>query len=91
MNTNPGSGKYEVDRGIAKQKDKGNMIGKSKRTNFSSNNKAGVGDYDILKKKTGGISIPKAERFAVTNKNPGPGDYNNQTTISNFHLYKKTF
>lgn len=50
-----------------------------------------MGDYNIVEKKIGGVSIPKADRFGRTNKNPGPGDYNNQTTLSNFNLYKKTF
>lgn len=64
-------------------------MGKSKRTNFISKNIAGVGDYEILQKKSGGISIPKASRFPKPNDNPGPGDYQFHSTISNFNFYKK--
>lgn len=50
---------------------------------------AGVGDYYILSAKTGGVSIPKASRFPKPNNNPGPGDYNMHSTISNFNFYRK--
>ena len=90
LSSTPGVGRYEMDKGLAKGQNTGSLIGKSKRTNFVSQNKAGVGDYEILKKKTGGISIPKAPRFISKNDNPGPGDYNSQSTLSNFNCYKKT-
>ena len=96
MNKNPGPGRYESDKGLArmsiknkKNKSASAIMTKSNRINFISKNKAGVGDYEILQKKTGGISMPKAERFAKPNKNPGPGDYHFQSTISNFTFYKK--
>jgi hypothetical protein len=54
-----------------------------------SKNIAGVGDYNILMLKTGGVSIPKANRFPKPNKNPGPGDYNMTSTLSNFAMYRK--
>ena len=95
LNRNPGAGRYNTDNGMGRLKskyqgqDSGTLFAKSQRTNFISKNIAGVGDYDILQKKAGGISIPKAERFAKPNKNPGPGDYHFQSTISNFTYYKK--
>ena len=66
MNRNPGAGRYDIDQGMGKKLMKfrnqstGTLFPKSKRTNFVSKNIAGVGDYDILKVKAGGISIPKA-------------------------------
>jgi hypothetical protein len=36
------------------------MIGKSQRINFVSKNIAGVGDYNIVAKKTTGVTIPKS-------------------------------
>lgn len=78
-----------MDKGLSKANYKSWSLGKGKRTNFISKNVAGVGDYEILQKKTGGISIPKASRFPKPNDNPGPGDYQFQSTISNFNFYKK--
>lgn len=65
------------------------MIGKSQRINFVSKNIAGVGDYNIVAKKTTGVTIPKSQRFGRVNRNPGPSDYYLSSTISNFNLYRK--
>lgn len=95
FNKNPGVGRYSTLDGMGtvhykyKNQQTGNLIGKSDRTNFVSKNIAGVGDYLILAAKTGGVSIPKASRFGKANKNPGPGDYNMHSTISNFNFYRK--
>ena len=95
LNRNPGAGRYDTDRGMGKLKNKyknqssGPLFCKSNRTNFIAKNIAGVGDYDILQKKMGGVSIPKAKRFPKPNENPGPGDYHFQSTISNFTFYRK--
>ena len=56
-----------MNQGLSKTGYKSWSVGKGKRTNFVSKNIAGVGDYEILQKKTGGVSIPKASRFPKAN------------------------
>lgn len=72
-----------------RKKSLSHLIGKSNRTDFVSKNGTGVGDYDVLDKKMGGVTIPKAERFVKNNANPGPGEYHLHSTISNWNLYQK--
>lgn len=92
-------GRYNTDTGMSttiyndkyRKQRSGNLIGKSQRTNFITKNKAGVGDYDLLGYKTGGVTIPRAHRFPKQNANPGPGAYHMHSTLSNFNLYRKKF
>lgn len=94
INKNPGVGRYNADSGMAANTSKyknqtvGNLIGKSQRTNFVSKNIAGVGDYNLMAKKTAGVTIPKGNRFAKPNSNPGPSDYYLSSTICNFNMYR---
>lgn len=69
---------------------KGIKFKSSKRTDFVSDNVAGVGDYNVWKNSLKDITIAKAERFMnKKNHKPGPGDYFIPSSIGKFNNYGK--
>ncbi len=91
VTTNPGVGRYDVDKNAMQRTTKGNKFYTSNRTNFLSKNVAGVGDYEIEKKNRDPLTFTKSERFLNTgDRAPGPGDYHIPSSIGKYNNFSRS-